>query len=278
MTNSNLLKLIFIIFKWFLVVFFALAIIGAISEKGYISAFIFLLIILLVLPLLSEFWKSKLPILSNKLMKGGLLVVLFFVGMGMFPNLDKYKKPKEETKPEEVVKESPKKVEPVKETANGNSQYDADGNLVGVSNEQEVSGSNSIQGLKPVDIYGSFQKKGFSLDKEIGTDGSIFTNKNTDNGIDYLVETYCESGINDVTSIRLTATRINPQYNKVADMKPFLKFGGSVPYEGADSEKINAFIDQNYNKNKSSIVISGVKFTIYCPTEFMRMMDIEAVK
>lgn len=278
MTNSNYLKLVLTIFKWFLVVFFTLATIGAISERGYISAIIFLIIILLVSPPLTEFWKSNLPILGNKLIKSGLLVFLFFVGMGVFPNLDKHNKPKEETKPEEVVSESPKKEEQAKENTNGSNQYDADGNKLGEAEEQEISGSNSIQGIKPVDVYENFKKIGYSLDKEITTDGSIFTNKSVENGIDYLVETYCEKGVNDVTSIRLTATRINPQYNKVADMKPFLKFGCSVPYEGSDAEKINTFIDQNYNKNKSSIVISGVKFTIFCPTEFMRMMDIEAVK
>lgn len=120
MTNSNLLKLVLTIFKWFLVFFFTLATIGAISEKGYISAIIFLLITLLLLPPLTEFLRSKISFLTNKLIKGGLLFVLFVVGMGMFPNLEKYKKPKEQ------VKIEPEKE--IKKTVETGNNYDANGN------------------------------------------------------------------------------------------------------------------------------------------------------
>lgn len=142
--------------------------------------------------------------------------------------------------------------------------------------EVSTNTSKTIEGIEPVDVYGNFEKKGFKVDKQISTDdGSLFICTSEDNGIQYEAKVFCESGVTDVTTIRLSATRINPQYNKVDDMKPFLKFGCSVPYTGFDAAKVSEFIDHNYNKNKASIVISGVKFTIYVPTQFARMIDVE---
>lgn len=133
-----------------------------------------------------------------------------------------------------------------------------------------------IKGIVPVDVYGNFgEDKGYKLDKRISPDGSLFICSSEQNGISYEVKTYCENNANDVTSIRLSATRTNPQYNTVGDMKPFLKYGSSIPYDDANIEKVNAFIEANYFKNKASIVISGVRFTIYTPTQFARMINIE---
>ena len=141
--------------------------------------------------------------------------------------------------------------------------------------EQTVNNKKFIQGIKPVDVYGNFENKGYKIDKQISTDGSFFICSSAENGIDYEVKTYCEDNVEDVTSGRLTATRTSPQFNEVLDMKPFLKYGCSLPYDGSNGEKINAFIETNYFKNKASIVISGVKFTIFSPTEYVRMIDIE---
>ena len=134
---------------------------------------------------------------------------------------------------------------------------------------------NASPAINPVDVYGNFEKSGFSLDKKITSEGATFTNKLTDKGIEYIVETYCENEVDNVTSITLSANRILPQYNNVEDMKPFLKFGCTIPYEESNAPKIKAFIEQNYYKNKASIIISGVKFTIYTPTKFSRMIEIE---
>lgn len=140
-------------------------------------------------------------------------------------------------------------------------------------NDQTISKIRPV--INPVDVYGNFEKKGFSLDKQITSEGSTFTNKLIDKGIEYTVETYCENGVDNVTSITLSANRILPQYNKVEDMKSFLKFGCTFPYDGSDLKKIKAFIEDNYYKNKASINISGINFTIYTPTQFARMIEIE---
>lgn len=43
----------------------------------------------MLLPPLKNFWREKIPFLSNKIAKGGLLVVLFFVGALSNPNISK---------------------------------------------------------------------------------------------------------------------------------------------------------------------------------------------
>jgi hypothetical protein len=135
--------------------------------------------------------------------------------------------------------------------------------------------SKSIPGLSPGDIHLNFEKKGFSIEKNITSDGSTWTNKKSINGIDYQVVTYCNKGVNAVDNIRVWAMRSEPQLNKVEDMKAFLKYSVSIPYDGYDQNKVNEFIDNNYYNKNSSIVISGVKFTLSCPTEFVRQIDIE---
>lgn len=132
-----------------------------------------------------------------------------------------------------------------------------------------------IPGLAPVDVYLNFEKAGFKTEKELRDNGSFWYNDLSDNGIDYHVETYCERGVDAVDQVRITATRMEPQYNDVEDMKQFLKFACSIPYEGGDKNKTDKFIEKNFYKDRASIVVSGVKFTIYCPTEFLRMIDIE---
>ncbi len=143
------------------------------------------------------------------------------------------------------------------------------------NNQSKKFNTKTIQGIQPVDVYGNFEKRGFLVDKKITAEGSIFTNTFTENGIDYSVETYCEDGVTNVTSITLNAIRMYPQYNTVVDMKDFLKYGCTIPYDGADIPKVKDFIENNYFRDKATITISGVKFTIYSPTQFVRMLDIE---
>jgi hypothetical protein len=134
---------------------------------------------------------------------------------------------------------------------------------------------DEIPGIKPVDIYGNFEKRGFTSKSNISTDGSIWTNTSEQNGIMYDVQTYCEHGASSVNEVRLSATRIEPQYNSEVSMKSFILLGCTIPYEGADVNKVKAFIEDNYYNNKASIAIQGVRFTIYAPTEFTRMLEIQ---
>lgn len=75
--------------KWIAAVIFFLTMIALLTDKAYISAVLLLLGILLLLPPLGNFWKRKIPFLSNRFIKGGLLIVLFFVGILTNPKIGK---------------------------------------------------------------------------------------------------------------------------------------------------------------------------------------------
>jgi len=144
-----------------------------------------------------------------------------------------------------------------------------------VKSEATQSRGKVISGIVPSDIYLGFEKNGFKTTKKIGTEGSFFYSDFSSNGIEYHVTVFCSEGVSGITSVRLQATRIEPQLNDLNDIKPFLKFGCSLPYDGSDQQKISSFIDEYYNKDKASIVISGIRFTIFAPTKFYRGVEIE---
>jgi len=66
-----------VVAKWFFSITFFLAILGALSDKAYLSAIAFFLLGLLLFPPLKEFFVSKVPLLSNRLLKFGLCFFLF---------------------------------------------------------------------------------------------------------------------------------------------------------------------------------------------------------
>lgn len=141
--------------------------------------------------------------------------------------------------------------------------------------EETIIKTKHIPGITPVDVYLSFEKIGFTTEKQISSNGSFWFNDLEEKGLTCNVRTSCEDGVNEVDHIRLNITRSNPQFNNIKSMKPFLKYGCSIPFDGNDPEKVNNFIDENYYNDKAKFVISGVKFTIFAPTEFVRMIDIE---
>lgn len=90
-TNSkpSTLQVILIILKWIFSAIFFLATLGSLIDKTFLSALIFLLIALLLLPSFTQFWRLKIPFFKNKLIKGGLLVSLFIIGTITNPNLSR---------------------------------------------------------------------------------------------------------------------------------------------------------------------------------------------
>ncbi len=156
--------------------------------------------------------------------------------------------------------------------------FDANGNEISPNTAQTQKSQVSYKGLKslaPADVYPNFEENGFKIDKKISMDGSFFYCTKEFKGIRYDVSIYSEDNVNEITEMRIQADRINIGNTSKEDMKQFLKYGVSLPYDQADVEKVQNFIDKNYYNNKASISISGVKFTIYCPTEFMRLVTIQ---
>ena len=216
------------------------------TNGNFIASILFLLVGLLLLPPISEQVKQKFAFWQSKNVRYIGYSALFVVAI-LFDKSD------------------------LPETTNTNPVVEIE------KQETEIIAPKSVgmKGIVPADIYPNFEDKGFKIVKEISTDGSFFHCDKEEAGIKYNVKIYCEKNVNDITTIRVTAYRSQANLNTVDDMKPFLKYGASIPYDGANIEKVKSFIDENYNNDKANVIISGVKFTIFCPTEFTRMIEIE---
>lgn len=119
------------ILKWVFAVIFLFAVFGSLIDKAFLSAIIFLLIGLLLLPTLTEFWRSKIPFLKNKLIKIGSIFILFIIAVSTNPNISKNKTKKdveisnENVSPNKKSKQSENEVEIIDLDK---ISYDVDGN------------------------------------------------------------------------------------------------------------------------------------------------------
>jgi hypothetical protein len=134
----------------------------------------------------------------------------------------------------------------------------------------------TIKGLMPVDVYLNMEKQGFTTVKLFTDEGSSWTNKKSDAGIDYEVSTYTSSGASSVENVRATAW-IDVSQKKISATLPFFIFASSLPYDGSNSQQAEKWIQNNFNKKKATTVIGGVKFTISAPSIMMRIMLIEPI-
>lgn len=77
------------ILKWVFAVFFFIMALAMFKDKAFISILLLAIGGLLLLPPLTEFWRSKIPFLKNKFAKAGILFVLFVAGFTLNPNISK---------------------------------------------------------------------------------------------------------------------------------------------------------------------------------------------
>lgn len=114
-TSKN--PIISTILKWFFSLIFFFSALGSLIDKAILSSVLFLLTSLLLLPLLTEFWRTKTPFLNNKLIKMSALFFLALSGAITNPEITKnntqkpeIKKENEFTKEPESTKESIAKI------------------------------------------------------------------------------------------------------------------------------------------------------------------------
>ncbi len=142
-----------------------------------------------------------------------------------------------------------------------------------------VAPDNSIKGIMPVDVYLNLEKAGYNIDKQLSSkDGCFWTCTYSEAGIDYYVR------VSSTTSSTVEEIRVMGSLNgseptkKIISVKPFLKYIASVPYEGSNPQKVAEWLENNFNKNGSTIDISGVRFTLNFSSKFGRVINIEKVK
>lgn len=137
---------------------------------------------------------------------------------------------------------------------------------------------NKIPKLTPADVYLSLEKEGFTTKKSFSKDnGNLYQCTKKQAGIDYHVGVF-SFGSSDVETVSGTATLEDTVNKNILATKSFIKFVGSIPYEGSNPKMIYEWIDKNFNNDKSTITVSGVAFTIYAPSKFVRMIEAKRVE
>lgn len=132
-----------------------------------------------------------------------------------------------------------------------------------------------IVGLDPVTAYLNLQKWGFSVDKDYSTEGNLWTCKYSAEGLDYTVTIYSPKAVDKAQSVRMSI--MASPYSSISNGLQLACYIATIPYDTADIEKAKQFVENNYNNDKSSIVIGDAEFTIYAPTQLTRMIDIQKV-
>ena len=132
-----------------------------------------------------------------------------------------------------------------------------------------------ISGLDPVTVYLNLQEKGFNVDKDYSTDGNLWTCKYSAEGLDYTVTIYSPKAVDKAQSVRMSI--MASPYSSISNGLQLACYIATIPYDTADIEKAKQFVENNYNNDKSSIVIGDAEFTIYAPTQLTRMIDIQKV-
>lgn len=257
-SGNTIIQTVIKVVQWLLSLFFILGGLAG-AFQGQILAGVFCMGIgLLLFPPAKTLWQ-KMPLISKPWVRGGAIFLLFICMAIAVPPADK-KPATQETK---VTLTQPEKKQEDKEVV-------TETPVVKVK-----SSSNVIAGLSPVDVYGNFEKKGFVIDKRFTEKTASWTCTDTDNGIEYTSEVYATDDVGKVSSVEYTALRTNPERNSVEDMKAFLKYGASLPYDAAEPSKVAQFIEDNYYNNESHVIVNGVKFTLYVPSDYSRILSVE---
>lgn len=132
---------------------------------------------------------------------------------------------------------------------------------------------NAIPGLEPVDVYLNLEKQGFTTTKFLDSEyGNSWVSKMNIANIDYTVNTF-SNDINSVETVRASASVTPPK--KIIATQDFFKMISTLPYENSKPQEASIWIENNFDNDKATIEINGVRFTIHAPSNLGRMLDIE---
>ena len=253
--SINILIWVFI----FLILLFSLILI---FESPLLSILGFLTVLISIPPtgkLINNFFQSKYNFTINKKLKLIICFLSFFLLMNSIPENIKQEEDKN------LNEATPKTTAPQK-----------------------------ILGLMPVDIYLNFEKNGFTTQKNLlgGEEGNlwintkeVFCNSSNLSCIDYQLQTFSHGAV-DVESIRATVTvdminkKINvalPFFESIINLLPFNNYYKNTGNDNSYSSNLKLakiWIKHNFNKDKSSIIIGGLRLEIIAPTEITRMLII----
>lgn len=129
-----------------------------------------------------------------------------------------------------------------------------------------------IQGLKPVDVYGNFEKKGFKTEKNFG-EPNTFTSRMSDLNGDYTVMATATG--TTVIYVDAAITNLSDGINSMAAGE-FLGYVASVPYSGSHPATAKNWVKRHIDST-SDTTISGVKFNITANNNSSRILKLSGL-
>jgi len=139
-------------------------------------------------------------------------------------------------------------------------------------NKAETEAKN-IPGANPVDVYLNLEKKGFKVDKQLGSGSCSWLCTKQESGLSYTVNVLSEKPT-QIQQVAITAALDGSESDKlIIATKPFIKWVSSFPYEGQDVQKLASWIENNFDRNGASITIGAVQFTMSAPNKSTRQLN-----
>ena len=127
-----------------------------------------------------------------------------------------------------------------------------------------------IPGLQAVDVYGNFEKKGFTTNKDIAADHSTFTSSMTDGEKVYTVRALGAKP-SSINKIEASVTFSNPD----AISKQFIGFAASVPYTGSNGTAATQWATDHFDKGGDT-TIGTVRFVLTAASPTARVLALYA--
>lgn len=149
--------------------------------------------------------------------------------------------------------------------------------IPGESNQEEQTDESVyIEGLDPWLSNSALKEYGFTTDRDMSTDGCTWTAERKDLGITYTTLIFSHKDADKASSFRLTIM-VEPGIENIRKGKWMMRELSGIPYAGSDAVKAYNWVDENYNNDNASIDISGVRFTISSPTDFVRILNLNKI-
>ena len=123
-----------------------------------------------------------------------------------------------------------------------------------------------IPGIAAVDVYGNFEKQGFTVDKKLEGHQCTFTCDRVDGDKVYTVRAL---GKNPSSIDKVEATVVFPKKEEV--VKQFIGYAASVPYTGSNPTAATQWATDHFNEGGDT-TIGSVRFVLTARSSTARVL------
>lgn len=133
-----------------------------------------------------------------------------------------------------------------------------------------------LPNVVPSGVYLTLEENGFQTEKNLDpVNGCLWTSKKEMAGIEYTVEQFSPDSPSKTQSIRATAQLLGGEKQIQASLWLF-KAIATTPFPGEKAKQAMEWVEGNFDNDKVSTSIGGVKLEMYAPTQFVRMLRVSA--